>query len=420
MNGGDRRRDSWILAAMGLAALAPYAIYHRLFQQLFWFGDEFDLIDQIDRLGFWKWVWLAFAENFVPLFKVLWGGAALASGGSYACMLALAWITHALNVALLGRLMRTCGLSWLAVIPALLIFGLSVENYETLSWSVQWSAILSVTFMLLGLDRVFRGGSIAAPVGYAAASALSFSRGVLTGAVLGVTAFLGDGEAPLPRRVTRSCVFLVPAIVVASLIFLLAKGNQHSMNGHFGHAATFAAWYFCVNPMHSLLLVESWGWRTTVLLGAVKVFVYVSGLIRSRGHARRLFVALILFDLANAALLGIGRYHTGLESTVSSRYQYASMLAFLPIAGFWVSSLIRDLEIPRIILRPACTVVLVVLATALCRQWPSELERFSRWRGADSRRVLFTEPNPASGDVPGIPGMPMDRAKELIAKYRLH
>ncbi len=32
-----------------------------LFSRLYWFGDEFDLIDQIDRLGFWRWVWLAFA-----------------------------------------------------------------------------------------------------------------------------------------------------------------------------------------------------------------------------------------------------------------------------------------------------------------------------------------------------------------------
>src|SRR5580698_1238446 len=134
-----KRRELWILAGSACASLLPLFIYHRLFVQLFWFGDEFDLIDQIDRLGFWKWVWLTFAENFVPLFKVLWGGAVIGFGGSYAAMIAIVWLTHGLNVALLGRVMRTCGLSWSAVFIAQVVFGLTAANCETLGWSVQWS-----------------------------------------------------------------------------------------------------------------------------------------------------------------------------------------------------------------------------------------------------------------------------------------
>ena len=89
-----------------------------LFSRLYWFGDEFDLIDQIVRLGFWRCVWLAFAENFVPLFKVLWGGSVVLFRGSYAVMIALVWLTHALNVGLLGRVMRTCGMRWASVVLA--------------------------------------------------------------------------------------------------------------------------------------------------------------------------------------------------------------------------------------------------------------------------------------------------------------
>jgi hypothetical protein len=416
----EGRRESWILVATGAAALAPYLIYHRLFLQLFWFGDEFDLIDQIDRLGLWKWVWMAFAENFVPLFKSLWGGSVLLSGGSYAFMIAIVWVTHAANVALLGRLMRTCGLSWCAVLFAQVVFGLSVENLETLAWSVQWSAMLSVTFMLLGLDRIFRSVTLRPPLVYTVASGLSFSRGALTGPILGCAYFLLDTGSPFVRRCLRASVFLLPAVAVAGLIFALANGNQHAMGGHMVQAAVFGLWYFCLNPIHQLLLVESWGWRTTIIIGALKVGLLAWSVARSKGPARVLFMVLVLFDLANAALLGIGRYHTGLPSTVSSRYQYASMIAVLPMAGFWLSHQWRRVTDSWSFLSPAYGIALAVLAVVLCRQWPDDLVPFAQWRGADSRQVLFIDSNPDSRAVPGIPGLPMDRAKELIARYHLH
>jgi hypothetical protein len=37
---GSRKRETLILLGMGLAALAPYVLYHRLFLQMYWFGDE--------------------------------------------------------------------------------------------------------------------------------------------------------------------------------------------------------------------------------------------------------------------------------------------------------------------------------------------------------------------------------------------
>ena len=416
----SRNGESWILLASAVAALAPYAIYHRLFLQMYWFGDEFDLVDQFDRLGFWRWVWLAFAENFVPLFKVLWGGAVLAFGGSYAAMIALVWLTHALNVGLLGRLMRTCGLPWLAVLLAQVVFGLTVENYETLAWSVQWSAMLSVTFMLLGLDRIFLSPRLGTPLGLALASGLSFSRGALTGPLIGSGSFLHDRGMGLFPRFARAALFLVPAIAVAGLIFLLAKGNQHYMAGHFGQAAVYGTWYFCLNPSHALLLMESLSWRTTLALGLLKVALYAWALLRSRDRARDFFTVLILFDLGNSALLGIGRYHMGIPTAVSSRYQYAALLSFMPIAGYWFSCQWQKLNAPARALRTAATCLLAALALALCLQWPSEMNHFAEWRDTRSRHILFEEPNPGAQAVPGIPDLPMDRAKDLIARYHLH
>jgi hypothetical protein len=415
----DRRREPWILAASACATLLPYFIYHRLFARLFWFGDEFDLIGQFDRIGFWKWVWLTFAENFVPLFKVLWGGAVIGFGGSYAAMIAIVWLTHALNVALLGRVMRTCGLSWSAVFIAQVVFGLTPANCETLGWSVQWSAMLSITFMLLGLEFIFRSRALSAPLGFSAASALSFSRGALTGPLLAAAYLIGMPETNLRSRVVRAAALMVPSFAIAALIFLLATGNQHTIGGHLPQAAAFGAWYFSLNPAYLVLSFDSWGWRTTVLLGIAKAALFIWALLRARGLARTLFVVLILFDLGNAALLGIGRYHTGLAAAVSSRYQYASLIATMPMVAFWVTAQIKRVLAPPVE-RIFVAVCLAGAAFLLCRQWPAVLGPFSEMRGSLSRQIFFEETHPGVHAVPGIPGMDMVRAKELIRDYHLH
>ena len=56
----------------------------------------------------------------------------------------------------------------------------------------------------------------------------------------------------------------------------------------------------------------------------------------------------------------------------------------------------------------------------MMRNWQAELEPFTTWRGTESRRMLFVEPNPDPHGVPGIPGLEMDRAKALVTKYNLH
>jgi hypothetical protein len=413
-----------ILALSGLVALLPYAVYHAMFARLYWFGDEFDLIDQIDRLGFWHWMWLAFAENFVPLFKLLWGGSVLVFGGSCAAMIAICWLTHALNVALLGRLMRLAGLSWAAVIFAQLLFGLTSANIETLAWSVQWSAVLAATFMLLALNSAFRRPLSGATAAWSAASALSFSRGVLTG-ILAAGALLLPGGNAAPGRRSRRLILagacIAPSLAVAFLIAVMVPaGNQGHMAGHWGEAAVFAAWYYCLNPAYHLLGVESWGPRTAVLLGILKVALVAWSLARSTGPTRKLFLVLLAFDLGNAALLGIGRYHTGLPATVSSRYQYAALIAVLPAAGFLFSRLWDRVPGPGALRRAVLGTLVAAAAWGLCSQWLGDLGGFTTWRGTESRRILITDPNPDPHAVPGFPGFPTQRAKYLIAKYNLH
>jgi hypothetical protein len=409
-----------LLLAPGLLALVPFVVYHSLFGRMFWFGDEFDLIDQMDLLGFWRWIWQVYGENFVPLFKVIWGGGILALGGSYAAMLAVTWLTHALNVVLFGRLMRTCGLSWGAVLFAQIVFGLTPANLETLAWAVQLSAMLSVTFLLLALESFFRTPLRPAPIAWAAASALSFIRGVLTGLLLSVASLWAETKAGLSRRSAYAAASLIPTLVIAFLITLLVPGGNHRhMGGHWGDAAEFGAWFWCLNPSDSLLRIESFGPRTTLLLGLLKAAVVGWVIWRSRGRQRSLFIVLAGFDLAYAALLGIGRYNTGLIFTTSSRYQYASLIANLPAAGIGLTWVWQKLPAPAAVRGFVFSALLAGVALALCRLWPVDLEPFSVWRGTNNRRVLLQEPD-HSQEVPGYPGFPLARARELVAKYSLH
>ncbi|HEY4988330.1 MAG TPA: hypothetical protein VII09_00910 [Opitutaceae bacterium] len=417
-------RDRWILAASGFMAMAPYVLHHAQFARLYWFGDEFDLIDRIDVLGFWKWTWLVFAENFVPLFKILWGGAVLVLGGSYGAMITLVWLTHACNVMLLGRLMRTCGLAWGAVLLAQIVFALTSANLETLGWSVQWSAVLAVTFMFLALNGLFRSRLSWAPAGWAAASALSFSRGVITGLLLALGALWPGRDGlggRLPRRLAFAAACAVPSVVVGALIALLApSGNQGHMAGHWGDAAVFGSWYYCLNPGLRLLGVESWGPRTVVAMGLVKFALMAWTLARSRGRTRLFFLILFAFDLANAALLGIGRYHTGLGAAVSSRYQYASLIGIMPAAGFLLSEACGRIPGPRALRGAALACLLGLAALGAYRGWSDALEPFTTTRGTDSRSLLLSDQPGGANPVPGFPGFSIVRTRALIAKYHLH
>ena len=425
--GGGRPRRSldWpILLASGALALAPLAAYHALFGRLFWFGDEFDLIDQIDRMGLWRWLWRPFAENFVPLFKLLWGAAVLLLHGSYPAMIAVLWLTHAANVVLLGRVMRACALPWMAVACALVPLGLAPSNLETLAWSVQWSAVLSVGFLLLALDGFLRRPASAGPLAWSAASALCFSRGVLAGPALALACLWQGGGASPPgrpaRTASRAAGYLLPSAAVAGLIAVLSGGNEHHMAGHWGDAAVFGAWYWCLNPAYLLFRVESWGWHTVAVLGLVKLALAAWVLARSTGRQRLLFALLVALDLGNAALLGIGRFHTGLPAAVGSRYQYASLIAIAPLAGFWISRQWGRLPLPAALRGALAAAALAAGALYLGLGWPAALEPFSRARGVESRRILFLESEWAPHSVPGIPGLPMDRARALAAKYNLH
>lgn len=424
-------RDHWVWL-VGAVALLPLVWCARTFADVWWFGDEWDQLDLIARMGFWRWTVWPFGENVVPLFKAAWGGVALASGGSYWPMLLVVWLTHALNTALFGRVLRGAGFGWAGTGFACVTFALTVANAEILGWSIQWSNALAVLFLLLGLAWMQRHPPLAGTRGAwrdavlalcVAASALTFVRGVLTGIVLAIGTFW-PGTVAVPRAAQwrRAAACLVPALIVVGWIMATAPGNHRDL-GHEGlwrKALEFAAWFWAAVPLHRLLEVQEWDAQATVLLGATKLVLVVGGLSAARGPMRQLLALLFLFDLGNAALLGVGRYQTGLTFANSSRYYYNALICTLPFVALACDRVVATIRI-RMLRTMTATVLVVATGICVARTWPHEAEMFAQWRGRNTREVLLRDPHPpVAGAVPGIPFLRTDRAKELIAIYHLH
>jgi hypothetical protein len=316
-----KRRLPWFAA---LLALAPFLLWHAQFAELFWFGDDFSLVDGLAQSGLWRWIFEFFTESCMSVFKLAWGGALFAFGGSYTAMIGLLWLTHAANTWLLGRLLLRAGFPWIAALFTQLIFALTPGNIETLGWSIQWSALLATFFLLVALLWL-ENRTEAAPAWscrvhvplslFAAASACSFARGVLTGGVLAVAivlpaAFAHDWRSTL-RRLPAATVCLLPSVALTCAILAVPQGNQHALGGHAFEIARFAATFLFLSPWHQLLGIQEITPASAVLVAALKIALVIGGLFVARGRVRVLLVSLLAYDVSNALLLGIGRYHTG-------------------------------------------------------------------------------------------------------------
>ncbi len=424
------RQLPWIA---GLCALSPFLIWYREFKKLFWFGDDFFLLDQIAQMGLPKWSTLVFSENFVPLFKVLWGNAVFWFGGSYLAMLWLLWLSHALNTLLFTRILQRAGFPFFATLFSVLIFALSPVNIETLGWSVQWSAVLATNFLLIGLWWLMRNRELLdgftwrvhLPLFlFSTASACSFSRGVLTGAVLALGLLLPVAMSLAPRRIYKkipgTLLCLIPAVAIAIVIKMSSAGNHQHMTGHWGDILEFGTSYFLLNPFHALGGDTSLHPVTMMLIASTKVGIIFTALMMSRGRVLHVLLLLLAFDLGNAVLLGIGRYHTGFLAAMSSRYQYSSLIATLPFVGYLLSLALS--LIPASKPRRGVTISVSVLIFGYCLWgWPATLAKFTNWRGTEVRRLL-TEPatNDPKVTVPSMEFMHIERAKALQRAYDLH
>ena len=426
-----KRRLPWVAA---LLALAPFLLWHGQFAELFWFGDDFSLVDGIAQSGMWRWIFEFFTESCMSVFKLLWGGALFAFGGSYTAIICLLWLTHVANTLLLGRLLLRAGFPWIAALFAQLVFALTAGNIETLGWSIQWSALLATLFLLLALlwleNRAENDAAwswrVHVPLAFfAAASACSFARGVLTGGVIAVALLspallLRDWRSAL-RRLPAAVFCLLPAIAIASAILIVPQGNQHALGGHLLAIARFASTFLFLSPWHQLLGIQEITPVSALLVAALKIALVAGGISVARGRVRMLLVALLVFDVGNAVMLGIGRYHTGAENGLCQRYLYSSLLASLPFAGLLfahVAARFVPRALPR---RIAATVLLALLSWHLLAGWPEALAPFVAWRGTEMRQLMQApHTNDPKATVPALDYMHIERAKALQRAYDLH
>jgi len=424
------------VAVVACSALLPFLLNLRQFRKLFWFGDEWDLISLMDKLGFWVWTTKVFAENFVPLFKIIWGGSILTFNGSYLWMIALVWLNHVINVYLLGKILCRIGLRLYTIIIAQFVFALSSTNVETFGWSVQWSSVMATTFFLWSIYLYLEILSQSSRAGFVAwtvypimvlFSALSFSRGILTGLILAFISILPPATRieKWSSRLSLALVSAAPSFLVALVIYMNASGNHRHIGENFAELArlgsAFAVHFFTLNPLLRMVGGDTVSLPMVLLLGLVKVLLFLYGLLKASERMRPFFWALVVFDVSNAVLMGLGRYHTGLSASISSRYQYQPLLCLAPILGLWVENTARAIFGAWRWYLTIAVGAMVALVAVLLWPWPSVMQSWSGWRGSEPRYRLLEDPTPpAVGTVPGIPHFPTDRAKELINKYGLH
>ncbi|HZZ56792.1 MAG TPA: hypothetical protein VFE31_03100 [Opitutaceae bacterium] len=421
--------------AAALASPLPFLLFYRQFARLFWFGDEFPLLDEIDTRPFIHWLWQPFVENILPFFKLIWGGLLLQGCGSYLTMLELGWLIHAVNVALLATAMRRSGFQVLAVAFCATIFAWSATQIETVTWSVQISSELATMFFLLAWvalpspGREFSLGRCLALLLFSLGSAWSFSRGLLTGPVAAVTLWT-QGLGASPRsRVLASALALAPAVATSWLMMRLAPADAAHLGAlrhHLGEAAAFALCYLGANPAVPWYFSSGQGnifaisAAIPLAAGAIKLGILAAGWKLARPEQRRFLLPILLLDFGYALLLGLGRWNDRWPYAMSSRYQYTSLLCSLPFAAIVIERgaalLWHSSRAPAV----ALASLTVLAASFNLWAWSRVLPAWTDWRGRANRQLLLHDhPVPLGAQVQGVPGFPDRRAEQLTLRFRL-
>jgi hypothetical protein len=404
-----------------LACLLPLLLWHAAFQRLWYFGDDWVQLSEMAQVGFASWVLRPFAENVVPLYKLLWGAAIYVFDGSYFALIVLVWLTHILNLWLLAKVLKRCEVPPAAIVCAVLTCGMPWTNIESLAWSVQWTGLLSSAAWLATWLCVLRlrderrpAAAWVLPLYFASlvAAPLFHSRGILNGLALGACLLFAG------RRAARLGAWsLAIAAVMAGIIYLLAARHA-PVKPHLQavpHMLAFAFYYLTLNPVFGLLSLplEQISLSLAAGLGALKAIIVGRGFAVSPRQSRPFLMAALLMELGYAAVLGFGRYHTGVGSAPSSRYQYMSWFGFAPFLGMVLNDLLCRITQPQL-RRSVAAAVLTAGALFLLWPWKQEMENWSGWRGVETRETVRSAPPDAT-----LRGITVARARELVALYHL-
>lgn len=420
-------------ALLSLLAILPLILFEKHIRKLFWFGDEFDLLNEFSGLGSYA-ILTPFAENFCPLFKLVWFQSVFWLDGQYFWIIAISWLIHVIIVLVFYKLLTSAGFDSFVSIFSASIFGIIPTNIETLTWSVQMSATLSMFFFVLGCHFQLKASdfnkslSTTVVVGLfmcALLSALSFSRGVLTGVVyfwhtLVVSKF---SLHKLRKKILALLACLIPPAIVSSVIIISSQGNHSALSNlleSYWGVVHFGLFNFFLNPILMMLNLGCSNDALNIVVGVSKTLIILAVLSRVDPKQRNLLLLLLIFDVGNSLLLGVGRFHTGLPAAISSRYQYASLICFLPFLGCFIQLILcvfKDLRIKHTL----HVFTIVLFATISLIRWNSEINSWVKWRGQEIREELkHNSLSPDSKMAPCVPeSMKLSKAKEIIEKFHL-
>ena len=348
-------------------------------------------------------------------------------GGSYISLLTLCWANHALNVALVARIAHRLGCQTGMAFLAAVCFGMSPLNYETLGWSVQWSAVLSLSFFLVSLLILVPASPSAAfpswrvtflAAACALASPLCFTRGVLVGPVLAVVALSLTTAQPWFIRGLKASVLMLPSLAIAAVVARSTSGNHPHLPSVWLQIVTFAVHYFGESPLRTAFSPASLSTTSAVVLVGARLAISLAAWALAPVRLRPMVSALVFFELGNALLLGIGRYHTGIPAAGSSRYQYSALCCFIPLLALLANSGLRAL--PNRMVPFAVALAFLGLSWSAIREWSPSMQSWRSWRGAELRAALNTPDFPPEQHFTRLPWMTNQRARELVRRFSLH
>jgi len=389
-----------------LACGLPLLLWHSVFGKLWYFGDEWVELSEIPRFGLMHWLVYPFAENFVPLFKLLWAAAIYVFHGQYFALIALDWSIHILNLLLLAELLKRWGMRPAAIVFAVLMLGMPWSNIESLGWALQVHGLLSSTTYLLawfcllqletGTERTRRWPLILYFLCIIAAP-LFHSRGILNGIALGAPLLIYglSGTAESRRRWIWLGILSIAAtfLLAGSVSYLAPAPNLKLMHGpNLLPMALHALYYLALNPLFDIALLgwQQFGVLSVLAFGALKALILVRGFLRSPRKLHPFLISIVVMDLGYSAILGMGRYHAGLGNTISSRYQYMSLFCFAPFLAVVVDDIVR--QIGRIRLRRTIyTAALLAWALFLLLPWRQRVGQWSDWRGSQVRQAMISD-----------------------------
>ncbi|MCI5066315.1 hypothetical protein MRY87_11385 [bacterium] len=427
----------WTVLITTVLSLIPLGLYWGRLQRLFWFADEIALLHEWHTIGTRAWLVSSFGENVSPVYKVIWGGLVLFSGGNYDVMVLACWGAHLCIVALFALLLLRHGLPPAETILAAATVGMASSCIHLLTMSYHLNAALALLFALLALLAAIGGSnkklSALLYLTLLVCSVLSFSRGIAFASGFCIYwLFRAKSAASVSDRrhdLLLAGLSLFPIALTFLLLFwndtvsaALHGGLDQGLSEKLRYGITF----FALNPLQRLLTIPGKPWSSSasvVVFLLIKLGIVFIGIRRAKSSCPALLpllIGLIVFDLAHTTILGYGRAGEGVATTVALRYQRSSLIAFAPFFALSVFAFsARFFGHSRDYRLIFCSVVSTAWLLTIMSPWGPKLRHQVRWQGNLGREALLSPER--VGDETRWHGVPphltMKEARETAQIY---